>query len=239
MNHSAKSDDWLATIISKNPIRLAPDGDIITCPVRLRYANIFEPGSGMPGDQDSDKVLKYGACVLFPPGVNGQIEKVIKPVLFAAAKSAFPSSYDAEGDRFPGIRFPIRQQDDKVKHEGFTRGCLFLNATSRYQPRVVDLAYNDVTDPSRVYDGVWAILKLNTYTYPHSANKGVSLGLNMVMLVADDTKLKSTRADPKAAFAGVQIDSTFDASGAFAQSSKGNAGGVVPETAVSGTGGLW
>jgi hypothetical protein len=74
---------------------------------------------------------------------------------------------------------------------------------------------------TRLYNGVWAMASINTYTFNDPRKKGVSLGLQMLMIFSNDTKLVSAKADPAKAFAGVQIDSDFDAGAAF--------GGAQPE----------
>jgi hypothetical protein len=222
MTNSTKTDDWIASVIAANPIHLDPSGNVITCPVRLTYCDIFEPAKPQRGEVvDPTKPAKYGAAILFPPAAIHQIRTVIDPVLKNAAKAAHSRFYDAATDSFAGLNFPLRDQAEKLDQEGFTRLGLWVRVTSRYQPQVVDPMMRPVTDPKRVYNGVWAICALNVYTYDDPRKKGVSLGLNMVMLFSDDTRLVSKAASPAAAFAGVKIDQAFDPSHAFNGSTAG------------------
>lgn len=246
MTNSAKGDEWVDAVVKANPIHIAPNGNIITCPVRLHYVNAFQPARPGPNDPP-DKQMKYGVTPLFPPQATGQFEQVIKPVLMKAAHASFASRYDADEDRFNGVHFPVHRQDEKLEHQGFTKGGLYVNVTSKFMPSVVDTAMNDVTDPSKAYNGVWAILALNTYTYDDPRKRGVSLGLQMIMLFADDTRLASNKADPKKAFAGVKIDSAFNPSDAFGTGAVrtgptgSDPGSVLPDAqkVSNSSGGLW
>jgi hypothetical protein len=251
MNHSTKSDEWIAAVISANPIRIAPNGNILTCPLRLHYTNLLEPAKPMRGE-DPNKPTKYGATLLFPPGSEGQFQSVIRPVLLGVAKAQFPDKFDPATGEVSGLTFPFRDQGEKAEHQGFTRGCGFANATTKFKPMVVDTAYDVIPDEvlkTRSYDGVWAICELNAYAYNDPRKKGVSLGLQMVMLFADDQKLMSAKADPRKVFAGVKIDSAFNPSAAFGTgpATQGrpthNPDALLPAQPVGGTGaaaaGMW
>jgi len=218
MNHSAKSDEWISKAVAANPIKVAANGNIITCPVRITYANVFRPAPPQRGEvADPNKTPKFGATFLFPPGVEGQIESVIKPALLNMARITFPRNFDPDTGEVSGLHFPIRSQSEKIDLQGFTRGALFFNATSKYKPQIVDTSMNEITDESRIYNGLWVLAALNPYTFNDPKKKGLSLGLQMLMVFSDDTKLVSAKADPAAAFAGVKIDSTFDVDNAFGQ----------------------
>jgi len=214
MNHSKKPDDWLRTVVEANPIRIGKNGNIITCPSRLHFADIFVPQKGLSDDDNQDKAPKYGCSILFPPGCIQGIESVIKPKLVERAKMAFPEKVDDEGNP-TGVHFSIHRQDDKLEQQGYTRGLLYTNVSTRFQPQVYDTAYNSITDPSKVYNGVWAILELNVYHYSVKGKKGVGLGLQSVMVFADDTKLVSAKRDPRKVFEGVKIDAAYNPDDAF------------------------
>lgn len=232
MKDSNKSDAWIAKAVAANPIRIAENGNILTCPVRLHYVNIFEPAKLGPKDAP-DKVRKYGVTALFPLGVEAGINSIIKTAVFNAARAAFPGQFAPETGEPSGLHFPMRAQAEKPDLPGFTRGGLYFNATSKFQPRIVDTSGVDVVVPSRAYNGVWALLALNPYTFNDPRKKGVSLGLQMVMLFADDTRLISAKADPKKVFAGVNIDSSFDVDKGFGE-------GPPADTASKAeNGGLW
>ena len=237
MNHSIKTDAWIKQVTEANPIRIGADGSLLTCPVRLHYPNLFRPAPPLRGEvPDPNKPGKFGATFLFPPGVEGQINTVLGPVLMNAARAAFPKNFDPATGEVSGLHFPLRNQADKIEHQGFTRGALFFNATSKFAPLVVDTGMNDVTDENLVYPGMWVIAAVNAYTFNDPRKKGVSLGLKMVMLLTGDTRLKSAGADPSKAFEGVKIDSSFSVDDAFGAGQQ--TGGYVKQE-TNGTGGLW
>lgn len=216
MNNSAKTDEWIVAVVAANPVRVAPNGQIITCPVRLTFCDLLEPAKPMRGEvADPNKPPKYGCAILFPPGVEGMIQSVIRPAVETVAKTTFPRNFDAATGEFSGLHFPMRRQDEKLESQGFTKGCVFTRVSSKFQPQVVDTAMNPVSDKSRIYNGVWAIVALNPYSFNDPRKKGVSLGLQMVMLFDNDTRLVSQKADPGQTFAGVKIDQAFNPSAAF------------------------
>ena len=215
MNHSKMTDEWIAAALEANPIRIAPNGNIITCPVRLQFAGIFEPMKPMQDDDNPNREPKYVCTPLFPPAALAGIESVIKPKLLALAKATHEDRFDSDGEPI-NLHFPFRKQGEKLDQQGFTAGGLFCNVSSKFKPSIVDAAMNDLNDASRIYNGVWAILALNPYSFSTKLKRGVSLGLQMVMVFADDQKLVSKKADPKATFAGVKkIDAAFSADAAF------------------------
>ena len=218
MNHSKMTDEWIAAALEANPIRIASNGNIITCPVRIQFAGINEPMKPMRDDDDNqNREPKYGCTPLFPPAALAGIERVIKPKLLALAKVTHEDRFDAQGEPL-NLHFPFRRQDEKLDQQGFTPGGLFCNVSSKFKPAIVDTAMNEITDPSRIYNGVWAILALNTYSFTTKLKRGVSLGIQMFMVYADDQKLVSKKADPKATFAGVKkIDAAFSADAAFGE----------------------
>lgn len=219
MNHSIKTDEWIAAVTKANPIRTMPDGNILTCPVRLTHMDLLEPQKPDPKEApDPNKVLKYGCAILFPPGVEGQIQSVIRPACENLARATFKNNVDPATGEISGIHFPLRKQDEKIDQQGFTRGCAWTRVTTKFKPRIVDPTFNDIENPEkRLYHGVWALVSINPYQFNNPKKRGISLGLQMVMLFSDDTKLVSAKADPAKAFAGVQIDSSFDAGAAFGQ----------------------
>lgn len=214
------TEDWVRRAVASNPILKLENGNVRTCPVRLKWCNLFKATTGVRGSTpDPNKTPTFGASVLFPPGAEQGINAILWPEALAAAKRDFPGNFGPDGQWF-GLHSPFKQQSEKQTFTGFTPGLLWISVSTQYKPQIVDAAMNPIIDEGRVYDGVWAILALNTYTYGSGKNpqpkKGPAFGIQTVMIVADDEVLiDAKQADPRQDFAGVQIDASFNPAAQF------------------------
>jgi hypothetical protein len=121
----------------------------------------------------------------------------------------FRDHYNPHMNQYAGLENPFHDCATKAhKFEGFTPGLTYINHTSKFQPAIVDTMKNTITDRSKVYPGAWAILICNAYGYgksPPQPKKGVSFGLQAVMIIGQDTNLSGGGVDPRQVFAGVNV----------------------------------
>lgn len=219
MKNSKLPDDWVQRAVAGNPFQKMANGNFRTCPVRLAFCHIVKPNPNAKNDDGTPKATpSYEVTALCPPGAMEQINAILWPEVYALLKASWPQQFNAAGQPF-GLHIPWRMQDEKQQYAGYTPGLPFLRMTSQYKPQIVDPGMNPiVAEETRVYAGVWAILSFNVYEFgksPVRPKKGVSLGLQAVMIVADDEKLAGGAPDAKQEFAGVQVDAKFDAAAAF------------------------
>lgn len=237
MKNSKLPDDWVARAVASNPFQKMLNGNFRTCPVRLAFCHIVKPNPNAKNDDGTPKATpSYEVTALCPPGAMEQINAVLWPEVYAVLKAAWPQQFNAAGQPF-GLHIPWRMQDEKQQYTGYTPGLPFLRLTSQYKPQIVDPGMNPiVAEETRVYAGVWALLSFNIYEFgksPVRPKKGVSLGLQAVMIVADDEKLAGGAPDAKQEFAGVQVDAKFDAAGAFG-AAPAPPGSIMPPPATAG-----
>lgn len=228
MRDSKIPDDWIAQAVAANPFKKQQaEGLWCTCPGRLAFTHLWKPNPNNKNDDGTPKdTPQYETTLLLPPGAMEQINAIIWPEVYAMMKAGWPQQFGSDGMPF-GLHIPWRDQGEKQQFSGYTKGLPFMRFTSQYKPQVVDPAGNPIVTEDRVYAGAWAIISFNFFEFgksPPRPKKGISLGLQGVMLVADDTKLAGGAPDPKTAFAGVQVNARFDPSAAFA----GAAPGVPP-----------
>ena len=220
MLNSRLSDDWLTKHVAANPFKLQENGNFTTCPVRLSFVHLLKPDPNAKNDDGTPKSTPtYECTALCPPGAREQINAVLWPAVYEIMRTKFPQNIDKTTQQPFGLHNPLaRDQGEARQYTGYTPGLPFLRFTTQYKPPIVDTAMNPIVDEGRVYAGVWAILHFNMYAFGDTKKlpkKGVSLGLQAVMLVADDEKLAGGAPDPKTAFAGVSITGNFDAGAAF------------------------
>lgn len=229
MRDSRMPDDWIERAVADNPIVKIVDpktgqwsGNIRTCPVRLSYFNnaliVAHAGNNDNGGKNTPM---FEVQMLFPPCATAQIEAVMAPEVLAVEKARFPQNIDPATGRSFGLHSPFRDQGEKRQYGGYTPGAIVITAKTQYKPQIVDSAGNPIVDESRAYPGVWALVSVNLFHYgisPPRPKKGVSFGLQAVMLIADDNKLGGGAVDAKTQFVGVKIDAKFDPAGAFGAS---------------------
>lgn len=214
MKDSQIDEAWLQRMIAANPCVILPNELIRTCPVRLAFTALTVPFKPKKGD-DPNKKPTYGAALLFPPGVEQQIQDVFYRRWYEMCKQAHPRNFDQNGEPF-GLTWPFHPCAEKQQHAGYTPGLYYFDTSSQFKPAIVDAGLNPVVDESRIYPGVWALVSLNAYSYDNK-KKGVGFGIQSVMLLADDTKLFKAGGDPSTEFAGAQVDQAFQPSQAFGQ----------------------
>lgn len=226
MRDSAKSAEWVAKVVAENPIQKILDdkgqwtGNIRTCPVRLSFFNnALHTAVAGKNDDGSEKRATFEVQILFPPCAEQQVQTILMPIIAERMRANFPKNVGPDGSLF-GLHSPFRPQAEKQNYAGFTPGGTFIRATTLYKPPVVDLNNNPIVDTSRAYPGVWALVSINMFDYgisPPRPKKGISFGLQAVMIVADDNVLGGGAVDAKTQFSGVKIDSSFDPASAFGQ----------------------
>lgn len=225
MRDSKMPDDWIAQAVAANPFKKQQaEGLWCTCPGRLAFTHLWKPNPNNKNDDGTPKdTPQYETTLLLPPGAQEQINAIIWPEVYAMMKAGWPQQFGSDGMPF-GLHTPWRDQGEKQQFAGYTKGLPFMRFTTQYKPQIVDPAGNPIVTEDRVYAGAWAIISFNFFEFgksPPRPKKGISLGLQGVMLVADDTKLAGGAPDPKTAFAGVQVNARFDPSAAFAGAAPG------------------
>jgi hypothetical protein len=196
---------WIANAVKLNPCVLLDSGNIRTCPVRLSFPNIFARSRPIPPNTEG----KYGANLVFPIGADITL---LQKAASEMAASKWPNAGKPSG---PKIKTPFKSQEDMVgRYDGYEAGGVYISATGDRQPQVYDARQQPVTDPERVYPGVWVVATIRPFAYDKGVNKGVSFGLQAIMLVADDKRLGGGGSSP-ADFGGIQLDAAVSADGVF------------------------
>lgn len=181
----------MATDLSKGEAKA--NGTILTPEFRVSFAWVFRPQKS----DDPTKAPKYSVTMLFPKNADlGLLRK--------AAMDAVIDKYGADKSNWPtGLRSPFRDQKDKAdRFDGFVPGCIFITATSKDQPGLVDANVQKIINPSEFYSGCYAVATVNAFVYENKGNKGVSFGLRNIQKIRDGEPL-GNRSRPETDFAPV------------------------------------
>lgn len=160
---------------------------VITNAVRFSYVNIFRSRAFREG-QDA----KYSICLLIPKEDKEGVAK-IKKAIDAAVQEGVSSEW---GGKMPkNLKLPLRDGDEERADEAPEyEGMLFMNATSKTKPGIVDRDRNEILDPDEVYSGCWGRASINFYAFDSNGNRGVACGLNHVQKLKDGERLGAARA---------------------------------------------
>lgn len=159
----------------------------VIIPCRISFANIWEPKSINGGDE------KYSVSCLIPKTDKATLAKIQKAV--EAAKD------EAKGKKWggmipPNIKLPLRDGDiDRPDDENYA-DHMFLNATSKDAPQIVDRKIQPILDPMECGSGDYCNVSVNFYGFNANGNRGVAAGLGNIQKVKDGERLagKATAA---------------------------------------------
>ena len=149
---------------------------VMTPEFRVSFPAVFKP-KRQKGDATSEP--KYGLTMLFPKGAD--LSKLKR-----AAEEAVKEKW---GDKPPkNLRSPFRDQGEK-EYEGYEEGAVFVSASSKQKPGLVDRQRQDIIDETEFYPGCYARATLRAFAYDTNGNKGVAFGLNNVQKLRDGDPL--------------------------------------------------
>ena len=147
---------------------------------RLSYAYIWEPHSF--GDADA----KYSSALLISKKDKEAID-ALNAAIEAAKEEAKTKNW---GGKIPGnLKLPIHDGDVDRPDDDAYAGMIYLNASSKDAPQIVDQKKQPITDPMKVYSGCWCNVSLNCRGYNFNGTKGVTFYLGNIQLVKDGDQL--------------------------------------------------
>lgn len=152
----------------------------VVIPCRISFANIWEPKAINGGEE------KYSVSCIIPKSDKATLTKIHNAV--EAAKEA--GKEKKWGGKIPAnLKLPLRDGDiDRPDDEAYT-GAMFLNATSKEAPQVVDRKVQPILDPMDCGSGDFCNVSVNFYAFNANGNRGISAGLNNVQLVRNGERL--------------------------------------------------
>ena len=135
---------------------------------RVSCPNLFEPS-------DFDGKSKYGVTMLFGSDADlTEIKAAIKEVIREKWGNKVP----------PNLWNPLRDGSEKSNLDGYD-GCMFLKATSKTRPGVVNQDCQEIIDPSEIYAGCFARATVVPFAFDVNGKKGVSFLLSNVQKVGE------------------------------------------------------
>jgi hypothetical protein len=152
--------------------------NVLTPKFRVSFPNVFRPGKLMQLGAEP----KYSITMLFEKGAD-------LSALHAAAKAVLEEKWGADKTKWPkNMRNPFRDQGEK-EFPGYEAGAIFISASSKQRPGLVDEKVQDIIEEHKFYPGCYARATVRAFAYDQAGNRGVSFGLQNVQKLADGEPL--------------------------------------------------
>lgn len=168
----------------------------VIIPCRISFANIWQPKAINGGDE------KYSvSCVI--PKSDRKTLTLIQKAVEAAKEDGKTRKWS--GKIPPNLKLPLRDGDIDRPDDETYQDCMFVNATSKDAPGIVDRRVQPVTDPMMVYSGCYCNVSVNFYPFNANGNRGVAAGLSNIQFVKDGERL-SGRASAESEFDALETE---------------------------------
>ena len=148
---------------------------------RLSFANIWEP-KAFANSSDA----KYSTSLLISKKDKEALD-ALNAAIEAAKEEAKTKSWG--GKIPPTLKLPLHDGDVERPDDAAYEGMVFLNASSKDAPQIVDQKKQPITDAMMVYSGCYCNVSLNCRGYNYNGTKGVTFYLGNIQLVKDGDQL--------------------------------------------------
>ena len=153
---------------------------VITGKVRFSYAHVFEPSAAQEGQEK-----KYSVSILIDKEDKSTLKKIE-----AAVEAAKQEGKTKFGGKVPGnLKLPLRDGDLEREDDPNYEGMMFVNATSKNKPGIVDENLEPLMDKEEFYSGCYGRASVNFYPFNVSGNKGIACGLNNLQKTFEGDRL--------------------------------------------------
>lgn len=152
---------------------------VVSPEARLAFPALFVAAANRINPQQE---AKFGCTLLFPKATD---LSALKALIKAAAVEKF-------GDKLNDplfvkkLKLPIQDGDEKPQWTGYP-GCVYIRATTKHKPAVIDQACKVIQDLEhrRVYPGCYVRANLHAYGWDNIGGVGISIGFDSIQLVRD------------------------------------------------------
>lgn len=152
---------------------------VVTPIFRVSFPNVFTPSSYDGGPP------KYGVSMLFTPAQFTDADKKAWEAMKALANEVSQEAFKKKLNDLPAnFKRPFRKGEEKEGLDGYGPGVIFVNATSKMKPGLVDRNKQDILNQEDFYAGCYARATVVAFAYDNKG-KGVAFGLNNLQKVKD------------------------------------------------------
>jgi len=146
---------------------------------RVSFPEVFEPkafGNSTP---------KFSIQMLFDPeNFSDQDKANWKAMKDMAQKSTI--AYFGSEDKIPeNFQSPFKDAALKLQYDGYEEGMIFVNASTKFAPAVVDAQKNPIMEHGEFYGGCYAWCKVDVWVWEYMGNSGIKFQLGNIQKIKD------------------------------------------------------
>lgn len=154
----------------------------IIIPARLSYEHVWEPKA--IGDSEP----KYSASLIIPKSDTKTIEE-IEQAIQKAIDEGVAKKFEGKRPKDAVLKLPLRDGDLERDEDAAYADSMFLNASSKDAPGIVDRRAKPIMDRSEVYSGCYVNVSISLYPFNFQGKKGIAAGLGNIQKVKDGEPL--------------------------------------------------
>ena len=164
---------------------------------RICYANIWEPKSILGSEP------KFSVSCLFDKEDNFDKEDkksidLIQKAIDAAKEQGKTKCWGGKIPTGPSFKLPLRDGDNERGDDTSYEGQMFVNATSKEAPQIVDRKKQSITDSLQVGSGDYCMVTINFFPFnAGGASRGVAAGLSNIQLAVHGERLSGKASADK------------------------------------------
>lgn len=158
----------------------------------LSYAHLLEPTAMSEGQEK-----KYSVSLV----IKKDDEKAVNAIKDAINGTAGELKEKCGGKLPAKWMNPLRDGDEERPDDEIYKGCYFMNVKCNKKPPVIDIHGKKCETEEEVYSGCRAHVSCTSFAYNSNGNKGISFGLNAVMVVERGENIGGGTVDPMNEFA--------------------------------------
>lgn len=186
---------------------------ILTPKFRVSFPSVFEARAAFEGQEK-----KYSLVMLFDIAEIKKDPEQLK-LWNAMLQSVKDAAREAWGDKIPpSLKNPFRDGREKPEYDGYGEGIIFVNASTKTRPGIVDRKMQRIIEPEDFYAGCYARATVNPFTWTKMGKSGVSFGLQNIQKIEDGEPFggkTKPEADFDALEGEVSVSSTDNATELF------------------------
>lgn len=157
---------------------------LITPPFRGSYVNLVKARS-MKNEDGTDGEAKFGMVIVLEKELKST--RIFIKKLEAAIQQASAAKHGQARDKKKLKHYPI-VDGDTTDNDSF-QDCWIIRASSKFKPHCISKSGEDLITEEDLYSGAWYRANISPWGWANvKGGKGVSIGLDSVMKVKDDTR---------------------------------------------------
>lgn len=153
---------------------------------RVSFPKVFEAESFNGG------AAKFSVAAVWDPSKFTAAEKAQWQAIIDLCDEVSMERFKKKMGQLPAnFKKAIRDGAEKAGLAGYGEGKLFSNLSSKMKPGLIDRFGAPITNSDDFYPGCYARASVSAYAYDQGGGKGVALGLQNLLKVADGERLDS------------------------------------------------